>query len=157
MRTYTSISDNKQPEKFFGGLLTLSQGGWIAVGGLTGMLLSSGVYMAVKSMWVAIPFAIPFLIGGAIMAFTKIHGMSIIKYHSTKAIFNKQQQFILNCRPKYMKDVKDYTGSSLSKIYNKEYKVDQLTQNTIEYYSKKKDLIEKEKRLGLLPENYGDD
>lgn len=127
LTTYPTVEEHDQKEKIIGGWLTLEQGAYIAVGLVGGLGSGTVFWMALHNIIVAIVFAIPPIIGALVLAFVKIHGMSILKYRAVKARFNALTENLPNCRPSYMKDVSDPNAGDMAKIYQEETLEDSST------------------------------
>ena len=157
MAVYKTVEEHDQKEKIIGGWMTLGQAAYIAVGFLIGMTGATVVLMISQSKILAGIMILPGLAIGAVFAFARIHGMSITQYYKVKKIFDQQIRKLPNCRPKYMKDVKDYTGNDFATLYEEQQIPTEGDSDYGELYKKvevkRKLTSEERKHLGLLPDS----
>lgn len=160
MQAYPTVEENDDKEKIIGGLLTLEQGAYVGVGLMVGLGLGGLGWMLLKNVIVSVILALPPLAAGGFVAFVKFHGMSIPKYYQVKKVFDKQVKNLPNCRPQYIKEVKDPNKADMLKIYEEDQLTDTVANDDDLLYRdvlvKKSLKREERKEMGLLQEDEED-
>lgn len=96
MRLYRVSADTSEKEKVFGGLLTLAQGVWLAVGVAITLLLA---YLLAKVLPAILAIILGLIVGcgiGVPFAFVKVKGHSLLTYLRLKFLFNRQSKYLIN-------------------------------------------------------------
>lgn len=96
-RLYKVSADTAEKEKIIGGVLTLVQGGWCALGLIVAGIIFTVIARLTKSAVLGFVFALP--IGGAIIyffAFYKIMELSLFTYLIYRHEMNKKTKYLIN-------------------------------------------------------------
>ena len=152
MRTYKTVEENDDQEKIIGGYITIGQAGILAGGLVVGLGLGSVGYKLVGNLIMFVVLALPPLVVALILAFVRIHDMSIFEYFRVKREFDQQEQYLPNCRPQYIEEVDDPNAADMDEIYNEESIMSDVDEGNgfIKDVLVKKNLKQKErKELGL--------
>lgn len=88
--------DISEKEKVIGGLLTLGQGLWIALG--IGLYLGSGALLHFIFGYFSFVISIPWIIAGAVFALKRKYEMDLFTYLKYKYKYKKKNKFLPNKR-----------------------------------------------------------
>lgn len=88
--------DLKEKEKIFGGLLTMSQVGWIAGGAVTGVIVCVLLLIVVgKISFILLPV---FIAAGCVFAFRKVNELTLFRYLRLKQRYKTKNHEFANRR-----------------------------------------------------------
>lgn len=96
--------DINEKEKIVGGILTLGQVGWIAIG--AACCLTTGLLLKLMDFgWFGFIVGIPFIIQGFRFALVKKEDLTLFKYYKVKAGFKRKTKYLPNTRDINISDV----------------------------------------------------
>lgn len=97
MSSWQMPPDINEKEKIVGGILTLSQVGWLGIG--VGGCFATVVVMKLMGLgWAGFIFGIPFIVEGIRFAIVKKEDLTLFKYYRIRSSFRKKVKLLPNVR-----------------------------------------------------------